>query len=155
MTFSSDTPKDKNNEQVEFKLLDIHRIQKGTLRHSHKKETTKKKGKPATDCLKHIIDKKGENFFYILTNKGLSQNKSIYYSLYFDQEKINLVEKTPVSKKESNFKFKEKQLEINGNKTPANFIEDFNQKIDKIMSDLKTGKASLWEPSKKNIKNLT
>lgn len=131
----------------EKETLNINQLQ------TPRKESTmtpsqKETARSAIECLKEIIQEKQDDYFYILTNKKTAHDPK-YYSLYFDKEKVELIEKNHEAKKKSDFFYKNEVLEINGQKCKADFLSEFNRKIDKIVDELKVGKATLWEPTKK------
>jgi len=98
----------------------------------------------ASDCFKLIMEKRKKQQVYILTNQKSVKDKK-FYNLYVEHEKLNLVEIQDTKKRLFTFSFSDQVLTLNGKIQNASFVEQFNQKLDNIMDDLRKGKARLWE----------
>lgn len=101
----------------------------------------------ATECFKLIMEKRKARQVYILTNKKSQKDKK-FYNLYVEKEVLNLVEIQDKQKRLFTFSFADQTLKLNGQAQNASFLDQFNQKLDTIMDDLKKGKARLWESKK-------
>lgn len=95
------------------------------------------------DSLEDFIEQEGD--FMIITNQKTKKTPQNFYSLFIGKEKLDLIEKDPQHSNETIFYFNDQKIMFNQKEVDQTFLQEFNRKVEKILADLKAGKAKAFD----------